>query len=51
MKIPKKTPRDPNQLAKLIVDLSTADEPPLPAAPKKAAKAIKKKPPTREKKP
>jgi hypothetical protein len=35
MKKPKKTPRDPNQLAKQVVDLSTDEAPPEPDSPAK----------------
>lgn len=40
MKKPKRTPRDPNQLAKLIVDLSTGNAPADPPAPEKDPAAV-----------
>lgn len=45
MRKPKRTPRDPNQLAKLIVDLSTSDDTPpeptpAPADPAKNPHAV-----------
>jgi hypothetical protein len=52
MKKPDKLPRDGNQLAKRIVDISTGEPaaPPKPAAEPKAGGA-KKTPPARRKKP
>ncbi len=40
---PPKRPRDPNQLAKMIVDLSTGQEPVFAPPPKVAEQVIRKK--------